>query len=292
MTFSIDDVESGINSAQKFLNSSNNPLTSDQLSQFKSDGFLLPSAYSADQNGLPYSKVQNDKPGQIKRNNITWFVPEFGIVKMYVNPENITYNYKKNISTPERTKGGYTIQYWGEQLTTLTLTGTTGRSGIEGINVLYEIYRAEQYAFDPMALTIAANTASNDVANNLVNGVGGLIGGLFPGNSDLNAAGASGVLGGILGMDSPNNALANKNIPSLAQLAFTVEMYYNGWVFRGYFTDMNIQEKASDFLISYTLNFTVTQRRGYRVNYFPWSVSAKDGPSNYNTPKSFLPNAY
>lgn len=272
-----------LNATQDFLNQ-NNPLTTDQQSQFKSDGFLLPSTFSADGNGLPYTKVSSSRDGQSKRNIITWFVPEFGMARMYVNPNAITYSDKKLISK-DRTKGGYTLQYWGEELTTLNISGTTGSSGIEGINMLHEIYRAEQYAFDGVGLTLAANNSNNDLSHNLINGAAALFGG-----SPTTQAGTAGLLGGILGLDSPNNTLSAKNIPSLAQLAFTVEMYYNGWVFRGFFENMVVNERADNFLLEYSIGFTVTQRRGYRTNYFPWQRSAKDGPSAYATDRSFSNN--
>lgn len=280
---SVSDLLNGINSAQDFLNQ-NNPLTQSQQENFRSDGFLLPATFSADGNGLPYNNVPSYKPGQLKRNIITWFVPQFGIVRMYVNPHAISYTHRKQISR-ERTKGGFTLQYWGEDLTVLNISGSTGSSGIEGINVLYEIYRAEQYAFDSVGLTLAANNFNNDLSHNLLNGAASLFGG-----SATTQAGVSGLLGGILGVDSPNNALTAKNIPSLAQLAFTVEMYYGGWVYRGYFENMTINERADNFLFEYQMNFVATQRRGYRTNYFPWTRSAKDGPSQYTTPQSFSGN--
>ena len=281
----LDDAISGINDAQKFINGNK------RTNSFRDDGFLLPPTYSADGNGLPYSKVNSGRDGQIRRNIITWFVPQFGIVRMYINPAAITYNHKKLIQK-DRTKGGYTLQYWGEELTTLNMSGTTGSSGIEGINVLYEIYRAEQYAFDAVGLTLAANNASADLANNLVQGAGGALGKAVGGllgarNQDAAAAGGAGLLGGLLGLDSPNNNLSTKNIPSIAQLAFTVEMFYNGWVYRGYFENMVVNERADNFLFDYQLTFVATQRRGYRGNYFPFHKSAKDGPSQYSTPNSF-----
>lgn len=293
----LSDLIKGIDAVNNALDltSNNNPLTQSQQDQFKSDGFALPATFSADGNGLPYNKVPSYKSGQLRRNVITWFVPEFGIVRMYVNPNSISYSHKKLISK-DRTKGGYTLQYWGEDLTTLNISGTTGSSGVEGINVLYEIYRAEQYAFDGVGLTLAANNASADIANNLVNGAGGFLGqkinGLFGGdsNSQTAAAAGAGILGGILGMSSPNNNLSAKNVPSLAQLAFTVEMYYNGWVYRGFFENMTINERADNFLMEYQLSFVATQRRGYRLNYFPWTHSAKDGPSSYTSPMSFSGN--
>jgi hypothetical protein len=283
-----------VNQTQNALNNSQ-PLNQTQQESFKSDGFLLPATFSADQNGLPYSQVPSYKSGQLNRNIITWFVPQFGTVRMYVNPSSISYNHKKLINK-DRTKGGYTLQYWGEELTTINISGTTGSSGIEGINTLYEIYRAEQYAFDAVGLTLAGNNASADLTNNLINGVGGSLGSsvsqLFGGdpNSPTAAAGGAGLLGGILGLDSPNNNLSVQNIPSLAQLAFTVELYYGGWVYRGFFDSMTVNERADQFLIEYQMVFMATQRRGYRVNYFPWTRSAKDGPSAYTTPNSFSGN--
>ncbi len=276
----ISDLIKDVNSAQNFLNN-NNPLTQNQSDQFKSDGFLLPATFSADGTGLPSSKVGTYRDSQLKRNIITWFVPEFGTVRMYVNPSAISYAYKKLI-TKDRTKGGYTLQYWGEDLDNLNISGTTGGAGIEGINVLYEIYRAEQYALDATGLTLAANNASTSLSN-IFSEIGNTAGG-----SAGSVAGS--VLGGLLSGDSPNTNLVAQNIPSLAQLAFTVEMYYNGCVYRGFFENMTVNERADNFLLEYQISFVVTQKRGYRLNYFPWARSANNGPSQYASPYSFSGN--
>lgn len=291
--FSLDDAIGGINKVQSALNGAN-PLTQSNLASFESNGFLVASTPSADGNGLPYTKITPGVSGQIGRNIITWFVPQFGTVRMFINPQNITYTHKKLINK-DRTKGGYTLQYWGEELSQLSISGTTGSSGVEGINMLYELYRAEQYAFDATGLTLAANNASADLANNLINGAGSAIGkavgGLFGAQNQAAAgAGGAGLLGGILGLDSPNNNLSARNIPSLASLAFGVEMYYNGWVYRGFFDSMTVTERADNFLLDYNMIFMVTQRRGYRTNYFPWHNSPASGPSAYNTPGSFNGN--
>lgn len=279
-----------INNAQDVFNQATNVL-SDKNNQLKSDGFTVPASFSSDGNSLPYGKVPSLNKGQFNRNIITWFVPEFGIVRMYVNPQSISYAHKKAIYH-DRTKGGYTVQYWGEQLTTLNINGTTGSSGVEGINMLYEIYRAEQYSFDSIGLTLDAANAATSLANNIAGGIGDAIGGGIGdaiggdiGSGIGDAIGGS--ITGALGGDSQTNSLANKNIPSLAQLACGVEMYYNGWVFRGFFTDMTMTEKATDFLWDYQMTFVVTQKRGYRTNYFPFHKSANNGPSQYETPNSF-----
>lgn len=278
----LDDIERGLNKVNKIVDGDNNK---------PSEGFSLPANYSADGNGLPYTKMPNNQQAKIKRNSILWFIPEFGTVTMYINPQQISYNYKKLI-TKDRTKGGYSLQYWGEELPILNISGTTGSSGIEGINVIEQIYRAEQYAFDGVGLTLAAtnsNTAAS-LAGSLVTGagnaLGGAIGGLL-GGSEVGSAIGGGLLSGILGVDSPNSGLAQKSFPSLAQLAFTVEMYYDGIVYRGFFESMTVTESATDFNLSYQISFAVTQTRGYRRNYLPFHRSAKDGASQYGTPYSY-----
>ena len=238
-------------------------------------------------NKLPSQNVQDFRTGTLTRNIIHWFVPEFGVVKMYVNPSNITYKHKKLI-TKDRTKGGYTLQYWGEDLTTLAISGTTGSSGIEGINVLEEIYRAEQLAFDTVGQSFSANSAASGAGSQILSGIASSVV-----SSAVNIAGTGdGIADGIFGSNT-FTSLAPRNIPSLAELAFGVEMYYNGWIFRGFFEDMQVIESAQNIgLFEYSINFTTTQRRGYRLNEFAWQRSAISGPSNNEqaggVPLSFL----
>ena len=90
-----------------------------------------------------------------KRSLIQWQVPHVGedqYIEVYVNPENIQFSSRKEINRV-RTKGGYIAQYWGEDLDTITLSGTTGDSGIEGINVLRDVYRSEQLALQQILKT-------------------------------------------------------------------------------------------------------------------------------------------
>jgi hypothetical protein len=275
----LDSTLQGLSSISSALNGTN-PATQQQIASYQANGFLLASTPSATGSGLPFSKITPQVNGQIQRNIITWFVPQFGTVQMFINPQNISYNHKKLI-TKDRTKGGYTLQYWGEDLSTLNISGTTGSSGIEGINMLYEIYRAEQYAFDAVGLTMAANNSAADISNNLSTAIGGAVGQLIGGTPFASGANSAGLLGGILGLDSPNNTLSARNIPTLASLAFAVEMYYNGWVYRGFFENMTINERADNFLLDYSMVFTVTQRRGYRTNYFPWQENPSAGHTTY-----------
>ena len=94
----------------------------------------------------------NDRASQV----MTWGLPSGSMVQMYINPENFVVRESKQISQV-RTKGGFIIQYWGENLTELTISGTTGSSGVRGINILRDIYRSEARGFDLVAAQINAD---------------------------------------------------------------------------------------------------------------------------------------
>lgn len=229
-------------------------------------------------------RIRNNRPAVNARNIMHWLIPEQPIVQMYINPQNVTYSYKKSISS-QRTKGGFLLQYWGEDLTSLRLSGTTGTSGIEGINVLLDVYRSEQLALDPYALFLASKqdqTSLENLGSNIGNAIGGEVGSVI------------GSVAGSLLQSGANAANPNptRPTPSLAQLAFTVELYWSGEVFRGFFQSFTVTESAENLgLFNYDIEFTVTQKRGFRQNFLGWHRSATSGPSNSNpqfgTPHSF-----
>lgn len=97
-----------------------------------------------------------------KRNLILWQVPHLGndrYIEMYVNPQGIAFTNRKTISS-KRTKGGFIMQYWGEELEAVNINGITGDGGIEALNALFDVYRSEQLAF----IEIADKAASGGVA--------------------------------------------------------------------------------------------------------------------------------
>lgn len=230
-------------------------------------------------NQLRQSKIGSLRTANVVRNMVRFLLPELGIVEMYVNPQSIQYNDKKHISSPTRTRGGYIIQYWGDDLGDLTISGTTGSSGVEGINVLYDVYRNEQVAMDALALAVEAakdKESSGDLmdtvlgSDNLLTGIGNAIG---VGVDSL--------------FDQVTNVIQTGSIdpmtpkPTLASIAFQTEIYWSGWIFRGFFTSMNVTESADKLgLFNYKMSFTVTQKRGLRLNFMPWHRSAVEGPSN------------
>ena len=235
------------------------------------------------------SRILSQRDAVFTRNLVRWFLPEAGIVEMYINPQNITYQDKKHI-TNVRTKGGYVLQYWGEELGQLSISGTTGTSGVEGINVLQDVYRNEQVAFDTFALAVEAAQEARQLASD------------FSGeaNSSILTSFIEGAANGVSDMffDTVNNIIetgganVSRPKPTLANYAFGVEMYWSGWVFRGYFTDFRLDEKAERIgLFDYSMTFMYTQRRGLRLNNFAWHRSPTDGPSN-SDPRHGIPHSY
>lgn len=237
-------------------------------------GFFASSVPSTSGFGTRQSKVRNNRPGVNARKRMYWFIPEQPIVEMYLNPQSVAIDEGKVI-TPTRTKGGYAIQYWGEELIKINIQGTTGTSGIEGINVLRDVYRSEQLTLDPYALYVAAAPAPSPAS-----AVGSAIGGALGG--DLGAS-IGGAVGGLIGDAASGLGPGTRPTPSLAQFAFSVEMYWDGEVYRGYFTRFNVTESVDTLgLFNYTMEFVATQRRGFRQNFMPWHRSATSGQSDSN----------
>lgn len=181
---------------------------------------------------------------------MTWRLPNSSSVQMYINPENFVVSESKLI-TPTRTKGGYVIQYWGDNLTKLTLSGTTGSSGIKGIQVLRDVYRAENKAFE-----LVAATQINDFVN-LMEGV------------NINDAGITGAV-----FNEAAKQIRERNFilrPSLASLALSILLFYQGVQYRGFFTEFTMTESVGKLgLFDYSMAFTVTEIRGKRENFMAW----------------------
>lgn len=258
------------------------------VQQFLGGGSTASNAFVTDQVpsvsglGTRQSRLMPNRPAINTRNMMYWLVPEQPIIEMYVNPQNVTYSHKKTISS-QRVKGGFLLQYWGEDLSTLRISGTTGTSGIEGINVLMDVYRNEQLAMDPYALFLASQQEQislESLGSDIGSSIGGELGGFI------------GSVAGSLLQSGMHAATPPKPAPSLAQLAFTVELYWSGEVYRGYFTSFNVTERADNLgLFDYDMEFVVTQKRGFRQNFLAWHRSPTHGPSNsnpqYGTPHSF-----
>jgi len=210
---------------------------------------------------LPDIVAENPQTPHGRRNRqlLRWRVPGLGFVDMYINPQQLQIQEKKIIQK-QRTKGGYIIQYWGEELTTVRIDGNTGAAGIEGINILYKVYRAEQNAFQEVEQTLADRLNSLTRTSTL---------GSFANKASQQGLGAA---AGSLVSDMLGGAKNPPLLPTLGSLAVAVELYYQGWVFKGFFEDFSVTESVSNGvgLFTYNMTFTVTERRGVRTNFMPW----------------------
>jgi hypothetical protein len=207
-------------------------------------------------------------------------------VRMYLNPESVGRADTKIISE-QQTKGGFAVQYWGEQLTNLNITGTTGSSGIEGINVLRSIYRHEQLQFKNI-LKDRLIELKEDYRQSAIDKS-------FESTAEINDFGSAALavgdffLGGVPSQlvkgdmqvldvltsafsEPPRDQYSNfSNTPSLAALATSIDMYYQGETFRGFFTNMNFSEQASTpGIFNYNMTFKATLITGVRKNFMPW----------------------
>jgi len=202
------------------------------------------------------SIIDQPKKGAFGRRMLHWRVPHFGWVKMSINPKQIQITEKKEIGEV-RTKAGFILQYAGEHLTSISITGTTGSAGIEGINILREVYRAEQFAFDRIASELER---TGPLAEMLL-----LTRGVVDAGMSTNNAGN---IGDAIQLSL--NAF-NNPFPTLASLAVNIELYFQGELFRGYFKDFVVTESAEQVgLFDYTMNFTAHSRQGIRRNFMPW----------------------
>lgn len=252
-------------------------------------GFDAPPQPSASGFATRQSRIPSGRTGRHVRNMVRFFVPETGIVEMYINPQSIKYTDKKHISQV-RTKGGYTLQYWGEELGSVSVNGNTGSSGVEGINVLYDVYRNEQVSFDPYALALASARDQQTLADSL-SASDSSIGNVF---GNIASTGLDAIQNQVQNVLDSGNTNPTRPKPTLASLAFQTEMYWSGWVFRGYFMNFSVDEKAGNIgLFDYSFEFVVTQKRGLRSNFFAWHRSATSGPSNSSSERlGGVPHTY
>jgi len=234
------------------------------------------------------------------RKLIQWNIPNQGLVEMYINPQSFSLVEKKLIKET-RTKGGYVIQYWGETLPEIDISGTTGSGGIEGINVLRDIYRQEQVGFTEIVSQLNQGFLNNlfqtalgavqDLSNSpLANPVTSTINSLT--NPTQFFSDVVTTVGNVANVfDSIGRAITTDQqlLPTLAALATSIELWYDGVIYRGFFKEFRVDEKAEESgMFRYGMKFTVTRRTGIRLNSYPWQRSVNYGPANSDiVPLSF-----
>lgn len=217
------------------------------------------------------------------------------IVPVYINPQSIGIQEQK-IIPKAMTKGGYSIQYWGEELTKIEVSGITGSGGIEAINILRDVYRNEIIQFNEILRQRALNiqqdyvTALSPVPGadgntlrrsaNFGDGVSAIIDD-FTNNSVTNVGNG---VGSILdAISDAARGIADANpasielIPTLGAFATSIILFWHGEKFQGYFESFSVDEKASEpGHFDYRFSFTVLKRSGKRKNFMPWHRSPKN----------------
>jgi hypothetical protein len=217
------------------------------------------------------------------------------IVPVYLNPQSFQIQETKIINE-NLTKGGYIIQYWGEELPVIQASGTTGSSGIEGINILRDIYRNEQIQFknllgaraEELAALAQSSIEDTSLEFNTTNVLLDVVtGGAFSTIVD----GVSSTIEAITNAATGVTAGAPRQetlIPSLAAFAISIDLYFHGEKFRGYFKSFSVDESAqTPGHFDYSFTFNVVRRTGKRTNFMPWHRSATDSsgePTTVSTP--------
>ena len=233
------------------------------------NGLLSPpeKTYTVASEGTTFSAPQNlaaivDFPrlGEYQRQVIAWRTPHLGVIKMYINPQNLSIVDGKDISTA-RTKSGFVIQYAGEKFTDISVSGTTGSGGIEGINILEQIYRSEQEGFGTIAQSLERQLTNAQLL------------GLFKGPNSSGVTNLGDAFSQFVEQTASEAALNifDQPFPTLASLAANVEMIYQNVTYRGFFRSMRVDEKATEpGLFEYSLQFTAYAKQGIRRNFMPW----------------------
>lgn len=204
--------------------------------------------------------------GYRRRELMAWRVPGIGFVQMYINPQSLKIDDKKIIPR-ERTKGGFSVQYWGEDVTTLTISGTTGTAGIDGINILKKVYRSEQETYQLIANQLASNLESYK-------------------QSSIDSREIQSVI---------SDVQETSSVPTLGSLALSVELYYQGAMYKGYFESFSVEEKVDlgPGVFSYDMVFISLENKGFRTNFMPWHRKAEGGFNHYNNANSkFTPYTF
>ena len=234
----------------------------------------------------------------IKRTVMKFIVPTsvFGInsetlsgrrvIPCYISPNEFSIDEKKLI-TETFTKGGYIVEYWGEQLPVITGRGTTGSGGPEAVEILRSVYRNEQIQMEQLLID-RAREASQAVQSTLQDtstviaqtGVTSALDSLFGNGFSEIIDGSQSIIDEISSIfsDSPDEIPNPVTlIPSTGAFAVSVDLYLQGFKYRGYFSDFRVSESGeSPGLFDYNFTFKVLRRIGKRSNFMPWHRNPYD----------------
>lgn len=199
------------------------------------------------------------------------------IVPFYINPTSFKITEKKIIKE-QLTKGGYSIQYWGEELPSISVSGSTGSGGIEAVHILRDVYRNEIIQFNRI-LEARANNVQDDFVTALDSASGS--------RATLDERWAvlkediTNFTSGYIDEFLRGNPSSVELIPTMGAYATNVILFWSGETFQGYFTSFDVDESAaSPGIFDYSFGFTVLKRGGKRKNFMPWHRNPRDFSGN------------
>lgn len=212
------------------------------------------------------------------------------LIPCYISPQEFNIDERKLI-TETFTKGGYMVEYWGEELPVITARGTTGSGGIEAIEILRAVYRNEQIQMAQVLrerareAAEAAGTTLQDTSSATASaGIVSALDSLFENGISEIIDGTKSVVEEITSIfedsvEEDTNPVTF--IPSLGAFAVAVDLYMQGFKYRGFFTDFRVTESGeSPGIFEYNFTFKVLRRSGVRKNFMPWHRNPYDSSGN------------
>lgn len=202
-------------------------------------------------------------------------------VEVYLNPTSFRITESKLVES-SITKGGFMVSYWGENLPTIAASGTTGSSGIEGIQILRDVYRNEQIVYKEI-LKNRNYAASESLGSSTITDAAFSISNIL---NLINGAGSEGSVSTVDSLINQKKTVLEQQkqeilSPSIAAFVTSVDIYFQGEKFRGFFKDFGYNEEANNpGIFTYTFNFVVLQRYGIRSNFMPWHRNPRDASGN------------
>ena len=208
-------------------------------------------------------------------------------VPLYINPSTIQISYSKNISDTQ-TIGGFIVQYWGDKITILNITGSTGSGGIDAINILHSIYKSEQIEFQALLLKRQSEYKKKieegqkeAEANGPTNALSAIDEILFDGQLTKTWNGVGETIDFFKSQIENTGYSDERNtvslLPTLSAFAVSLEMYFQGKIYRGYIESMSVTENASSpGLFDYNIQFKSLKEFGERKNFMPWHTNPRD----------------
>ena len=198
-------------------------------------------------------------------------------VEVYLNPTTFKISESKLVESSV-TKGGFMVSYWGENLSTITASGTTGSSGIEGIQILRDVYRNEQIAYKEI-LKNRNYAASESLGSSTITDAAFSISNIL---NLMNSPGSKGLISTVDSLINQKKTVLEQQkqeilSPSIAAFVTSVDIYFQGEKFRGFFKDFGYNEQSnSPGIFTYDFNFVILQRYGIRSNFMPWHRNPRD----------------